>query len=119
MHFLDPYKLMIFELMNTCQVQTVQKLVLKASEMMGVEPSKIVGPGKKEEACIARAMVWVVCKVDLSLTFRDIGEYFNRRHWTTVESGVNNMKKEIEVNRQRRKNYRSLSENLNELVFSK
>lgn len=108
-----------FTLMNLCQTQTVQKLVLRASEMMSIEPSLIVGHGKKEEVCIARAMVWVVCKVDLSLTYRDIAEYFNKRHWTTVESGYQNMKKEIEVNRERHEHYKHLASNINEMIFSK
>lgn len=110
---------MIFMVMNLCQLQTVQKLVLKASEMMSIEPSQIVGHGKKEEVCIARAMVWVVCKVDLDITLRDLGEYFNQRHWTTIRSGVKNMKDEIQVNSARREHYMSLSGNLNEIVFSK
>lgn len=105
--------------MNLCQAQTVQKLVIKASEMMNIEPSQIVGHGKKEEVCIARAMVWVVCKVDLSLTYRDIAQYFSQRHFTTVESGFKNMKKEIEVNKDSSRKYRALSKNLNEMVFSK
>lgn len=105
--------------MNLCQIQTVQKLVIRASEMMDIDPSQITGHGKKEEACIARAMVWVVCKVDLSLTYRDIADYFNKRHWTTVESGCKNMRKEIQVNRTRCEDYNILSKNLNEMIFSR
>lgn len=87
--------------MNSCQLQIVENLIIKASEICNVPATAIVSQGKKEEYCIARALVWVVCRDNLCLKFRDIGIYFGGRHHTTVLSGYNNMKDEIKVNKDR------------------
>ena len=94
--------------MNTCQVQIVENLIIKASEMLNVPATSITGKSKKEEYCIARGLVWLACKNNLCLTFRDIASYFGGRHHTTVLSGYKNMKDEIEVNKERRVIYKEL-----------
>jgi chromosomal replication initiation ATPase DnaA len=93
--------------MNSCQIQIVENLVLKASEILNVPATEIKGKGKKEECCIARGLVWVVCKHDLSISFRSIAKLFNRDH-TSVWSGYSNMMDEIEVNKERRNVYKEL-----------
>lgn len=93
--------------MNQCQVQIVENLVLKVSEKLNVPVSEIKGRKQKEEYCIARAMVWVVCKNDLSLSFHKIGKLFDRNHKSVRESYLN-MRDEIEVNKERRVIYKEL-----------
>lgn len=93
--------------MNSCQLQIVENLVIKASEICNVPATAIVSQGKKEKYCIARALVWVVCKNDLSLSFRQIAGYF-QRDCKTVWSGYKNMKDEIEVSKERRLTYKQL-----------
>lgn len=93
--------------MNNCQIQIVENLVLKASEILNVPASEIKGRNQKEEYCIARALVWVVCKNNLCLPFRDIGKLFTRDH-KTIRYVYINMKDEIEVNKERRKIYKEL-----------
>jgi chromosomal replication initiation ATPase DnaA len=93
--------------MNNCQLQIVENLVTKASEICDVPVSAFIEQSKKEEHCIARALVWVVCKKDLCLTYRAIGEYFKRDH-TTVRSGFLNMTDEMEVNKERMTIYKQL-----------
>lgn len=95
--------------LNNCQLQIVENLVIKASEMFEVPPTAILGKSKKEEYCIVRAILWVVCKNKLCLTFRDIALYFDGRHHTTVLSGYNNMRDELEVNRERMIIYKKLA----------
>lgn len=93
--------------MNNCQIQIVENLVIKASEILNVPASEIKGRNQKEEYCIARALVWVVCKNSLCLPFRDIGKLFTRDH-KTVRSSYVNMRDEISVNKERRKIYKEL-----------
>lgn len=94
--------------MNQCQLQIVESLVLKVSEQMKVEPTLLKGRTKREEYCIARALVWVICKDHHCLTFRSIGSIFDGRDHSTVWSGYRIMKDEIEVNKERRLIYKKL-----------
>lgn len=91
--------------MNSCQLQIVENLVIKASEICKVSVTDLKGRSKKEECCIARGLVWVACKD--YLTFRDIAYLFNRKH-STIKESYDNMKDEIEVNIERRKIYKML-----------
>lgn len=75
--------------------------------MLNVPPTEITGKSKKEEYCIARELVWVVCKNDLCMSFRSVGEYFSRDH-KTIRSGFLNMRDEIEVSKERRSHYKEL-----------
>lgn len=91
--------------MNNCQIQIVENLVIKASEILNVPPTEIRGRSKKEACCVARGLIWVACKD--YLPFRDIGKLFYRHH-TTIRESYRNMKDEIEVNKERRLIYKEL-----------
>lgn len=104
-YFVQPYQMSKFESMNQCQVQIVENLIVKASEILNVPASEIKGKSKKETCCIARGLVWVACKN--YLTFRDIAFLFNRRH-PTIKESYDNMMDEIEVNIERRVIYKQL-----------
>ncbi|HXS55742.1 MAG TPA: helix-turn-helix domain-containing protein [Hanamia sp.] len=107
-HFFITPKCLKFEFMNSCQIQIVENLVIKASEKLKVPVSELKGRSLKEEFCVARALIWVVCHRDLSLTFRDIGKYFDRDH-KTVFNAYTNMKDDIDVNKERRLIYKELT----------
>jgi chromosomal replication initiation ATPase DnaA len=84
--------------MNSCQIQIVENLVLKASEILNVPATEIKGKGKKEECCIARGLVWVACKhKSRKFTFNQLGQYFSRDR-TTIWSGYKNIKNDLQVN---------------------
>jgi chromosomal replication initiation ATPase DnaA len=93
--------------LNSCQIQIVENLILKVSEILNVPPTAIKEKSKKEAYCIARELVWVVCKNDLCISFRSVGEYFGRDH-KTIRSGFLNMRDELEVNKERQIHYKEL-----------
>lgn len=80
-----------------CQPQIVEKLVTKASEIYQVPVSTIVGYSKKPEACIAREMVWLVCKKQMSMSYRCIAKYFSGRNHKAIMSGVRTAEDECKV----------------------
>ena len=94
--------------MNNCQLQVVEDLVLKVSDHLKMDPTLLKGRTKREEYCIARALIWVICIDYHCLTFRGIAAVFDNRDHSTIWSGYKIMKEDMEVNKERGLIYKKL-----------
>jgi len=87
--------------LSPCRVETIEKLIVRASEIYGVEVVNIKARTKKPVACIAREVVWFICRKDYSMGLQCLGDYFNGRNHKTVYKGIEAIGREIAVNKQR------------------
>ena len=101
--------------MNACQQLIVERLVIKVSEMYGIEPADLSGKSQKTTPCIARSIVWTFTHRELGLSYRKIGKAFNRDH-KSIHHGVKVTRGEITVNKERNNHYCSLTAILNETL---
>lgn len=88
---------------SNCQSQIIEKLIINASRLYGLPADDITGYTKKPQACIAREMVWMICRDRLVMKYRCIAQYFSDRDLKAISSGIKTMRKECEVAKHRTK----------------
>lgn len=93
--------------MNFCQRLIIDNMVLKAAEIYNLSPAEITTRSQKVQICIARQLVWAVCKNELSISYRNIGKEFDR-NCKSVFEGVKNINNERTVVKERSKEYKEL-----------
>lgn len=76
-------------------------MVLKASDIYGVPAELMVIKTKNRPACLAREMVWYVCYEHHQLAYQCIADYFAGRAHSSVRRGIEMIKGEIQVNKER------------------
>ena len=101
--------------MNACQQLIVERLVIKVSDIYGIEPAELSGKTQRTQYCIARGIIWAFTYQNLGLTYRQLGQAFNRDH-KSVYNGVKVTRGEITVNKERNNHYCSLTAILNETL---
>lgn len=95
---------------SNCQSQIIEKLIVNAAMLYGLPIIDITGYTKKPQACIAREMVWMICRDKLVMKYRCIAQYFSERDHKAISSGIKTMRKECEVAKHRGKEIEIISE---------
>ena len=101
--------------MNACQILIIDKLIIKAAEIYGIEPAQINSRSQLKKTCIARGIVWFTAHKELSLSYRKIGSTFLRGH-KTIHSSVRAVSGEITVNPEIKMHCGQLSKVINETL---
>ncbi len=96
----------------SCRVEQITELVIKASDFYHVPAEKIVKKTKNRPACLARQMVWYICRDHYYMTYQCLADYFSGRNHKTIFKGIRTIKGELDVNKERQEQDRQLRQGL-------
>ena len=83
---------------RTNSEELVEKVVKRVMVNYGITKDELLSKKRNRECVISRQIIMVAMREKFGYTFREIGEYFNKDHSTTIY-GINNIKGMSEVNK--------------------
>ena len=65
-------------------VNTIESVTDYACKLFKVKAKDLKSPSRKAEFKNARAFIFYFCKIELNMTYNEIGDYFNRDHASII-----------------------------------
>jgi chromosomal replication initiator protein len=81
---------------------TVEEALAGVASYFGIKPTAIKGPKRDRPLARPRQVFMYLCKVEMGLTYSDIGGALGGRDHTTIMHGVETITKELSTNQQMR-----------------